>query len=340
MSVRNFLVPLAAAGLLAAQAAGVQAAELKFGHVGEPGSLFDQSATEFARRANERLQEAGADYEVAVYGSSQLGADKEMLKKLKLGTIDFVLPSTVMSSEVQEFGLFEMPYLVRDREHMKAIGEQVFWPHLAPAAEERGYKIIGLWENGFRHITNNVRPINTPEDLQGIKLRTPKGVWRVKMFQQYGANPSPTAFSEVFVALQTGVMDGQENPLAQIYPAKFYEVQEYLSLTGHVYTPAYVTVNPDKFASLPEEVQAILSEEARAMQDFVYETAAAMEEDLLQKLIDEGMQVNEADKQAFIDASGPIYDAFAQEVEGGGELIELAQNAGAAAVSEAPAQTQ
>ena len=97
-------------------------------------------------------------------------------------------------------------------------------PVMAPAAEKDGYKILGVWENGFRQITNNKRPINTPQDLQGIKLRVPSGVWRVKMFQSYGANPSPMAFSEVFVALQTGVMDGQENPLAQIYPSRFYAI--------------------------------------------------------------------------------------------------------------------
>src|SRR6185437_13979085 len=160
----------------------------------------------------------------------------EMLKKLKLGTMDLALPSTVMSSYVPAFGLFEMPYLVKDRAHMARIRDQIVLPEMVPAAEKAGYHIIGVWENGFRQITNNKRPIVKPEDLQGIKLRVPGGTWRVKMFKAYGANPTPLAFSEVFVALQTGAMDGQENPLAQIYPARFHEVQKYLSLTDHVYT--------------------------------------------------------------------------------------------------------
>jgi TRAP-type transport system periplasmic protein len=308
-------------GLFAAGAAA-DARELRFGHVGEPGSLFAASAEEFAKRANEKLPE---DWEVVVYGSSQLGGDKEMLQKLKLGTIDFALPSTVMSTEVDEFGLFEMPYLVKDREHMKRIEEEVFWPELAPAAEERGYNIIAVWENGFRHVTNNLRPIEKPEDLQGIKLRVPQGEWRVKMFQTYGANPTPMAFSEVFVALQTGVIDGQENPLAQIASAKFQEVQDYLSMTGHVYTPAYVTTGRS-WQQLPKDVRQTLEETAKETQTFVYETAARMDDELLQELQEGGIAVNEVDKDAFIEASQAIYQQFSEQVEGGQELIDKAQS--------------
>jgi tripartite ATP-independent transporter DctP family solute receptor len=201
---------------------------------------------------------------------------------------------------------------------------------LAPLAEEQGYEILAVWENGFRHITNNVRPIETPEDLQGIKLRVPSGEWRVKMFQAYAANPTPMAFSEVFTALQTGVIDGQENPFAQIWSAKFQEVQEYLSLTGHVYTPAYVTAGKQRFESLPPEVQQVLVDTAKETQGFVYETAAAMEGDLLAQLEEGGMQVNEADKDAFIEASQPIYDEFSSEVDIGKKLIDAAISLGQA----------
>ena len=213
--------------------------EIKLGHVGEPGSLFQMSADEFAKRANAKL---AGKAKVVVFGSSQLGGDKEMMQKLKLGTLDMALPSTVMSSEVDLFGVFEMPYLVKDRAHMGRIEKEIFWPKLAPEAEKKGLKVLAVWENGYRHITNSKRPIKVPADLQGIKLRVPEGKWRVKMFQAYGANPSPMKFSELFTALQTGVMDGQENPFTQIYSAKLQEVQKYLSLSGHVYTPAYLTV--------------------------------------------------------------------------------------------------
>jgi tripartite ATP-independent transporter DctP family solute receptor len=317
MRLSKALLTFAFASALAAGTASAQT-EIKFGHVGEPGSLFDQSAQEFAKRANAKL---GSKAKVVVYGSSQLGSDGEMMKKLKLGTIDLALPSTVMSSQVPAFGLFEMPYLVKNREQMAKIRDQVVVPTLVPIAEKSGYRIIGVWENGFRQITNNKHPIKVPADLQGIKLRVPGGTWRVKMFKAYGANPSPLAFSEVFVALQTGVMDGEENPLAQIYPARFYEVQKYLSMTGHVYTPAYVTAGAS-WSRLPADVQKILADTAVEMQPVVYKIAADLDESLYKKLKDAGMQINEADKDAFIRASKPIYDEFAKDVPGGKELID------------------
>jgi tripartite ATP-independent transporter DctP family solute receptor len=291
--------------------------QLKFGHVGAPGSLFALSAEHFARLANERLGERA---EVVVFGSSQLGGDELLLQKLKLGTVDLALPSSIMSSFVAEFGLFDMPYLVRDRDHMTRIEEELVWPELAPLAAEAGFRIIGVWENGFRHVTNNARPIVVPEDLQGIKLRTPRGVWRVRMFQLLGANPSPMPLSEVFVALQTGVMDGQENPLAQIHASKFQEVQRYLSLTGHVYTPAYVTVGAS-WDRLPEDVRATLQRIASESQSFVHETATQMDADFLVELREAGVEVNEPDREAFIRASTEIFEEFGSTVEGGDAMV-------------------
>jgi len=301
--------------------AGAQTVELKLGHVGSPGSLFDLSATEFAKRVKEKT---GGKVVIQVYGASQLGDDTELLQKVKLGTVDLALPSTVMSSVVPAFGLFEMPYLVKDREHMKRIDKEIVWPTLVPIAEKAGYRVLATWENGFRQITNNLRPIKGPEDLKGIKLRVPKGKWRVKMFQSYGASPSAMGLSEVFVALQTGVMDGEENPLTQIYTSKFQEVQKYLSLTDHVYTPAYVVASPRKFDGLPEGVRKQIQQAAQETQPFVYETGAKMDEDLLGKLERGGMRVNQADKQAFEKASKPVYDDFSTEVPNGKQMIEKA----------------
>lgn len=296
--------------------------ELKLGHVGEPGSLIGAAADHFAQLANQRLN---GKYKVVVYGSSTLGGDKEMMQKLKLGTIDMVEPSTVMSSIADMFGVFEMPYLVKSRDHMKKIEKEVFWSKIAPSAEQKGYKVLAVWENGFRQITDNKRPIVKPEDLQGIKLRVPEGKWRVKMFQAYGANPSPMKFSEVFTALQTGVMDGQENPFAQIASAKFYEVQKYLSLTGHVYSPAYLAVGLKKWNALPADVRKTLESTAKDVQAWVYEKAAKDDEVLLQKMRASGtIQVNEANKDAFIAASKPVYEEFAKEVPGAKEIIDRA----------------
>ncbi|MFN2330257.1 MAG: TRAP transporter substrate-binding protein [Halomonas sp.] len=308
----------AVAAAVALVSVPVQAREITFGHVGGPDSLFTDSANYFAELANERLP---APYEVVTFGSSQLGTDSELLQRMRLGTVDLALPSTIMSSVADEFGLFELPYLIQDREHMKRVEEEIVWPHLAPLAEQNGYRILAVWENGFRHITNNVRPIHTPDDLQGVKLRTPRGAWRVRMFEEYGAEPSPMALSEVFMALQTGVMDGQENPLAQITGQRFQEVQDYLSLTGHVYTPAYLTAGR-RFDNLPEEIREILIEVAQETQDYVYGHAAQLDQDLLDVIREAGTEINEVDTSVFIEASGPIYEAFANEVSGSQELID------------------
>ena len=327
-SVRLRMLATTVVALVAAACAGDESAprELTFGHVGEPGSLFALSADEFAARANARLPEG---WSVHTYGSSQLGGDELLLQKIKLGTVDFALPSTVMSSQIDEFGLFEMPYLVRSREHMRAIEQDVVWPELAPLAEAEGYRILAVWENGFRHVTNNVRPIVTMRDLSGVKLRTPRGVWRVRLFQALGANPTPMALSEVFVALQTGVIDGQENPLAQIWGSKLHEVQDYLSLTGHVYTPAYVVVSPSRWDALPDDVRTILEEEARAAQAFVHETAARLDTELLEQIRAAGVAVNEPSPGEFLAATQRVYEDFGNAVPGAEDLVARAMGAGA-----------
>ena len=296
-----------------------QALELKFGHVGKPGSLFAESVENFAKIANAKL---GSKAKVTVFGSSQLGDDKAGMQKLKLGTVDMWLPSSVMASIHDEFGVFDMPFIIKDRNHMMEVEKNVL-PKMAKNLEAKtGYQFIGVWENGFRHITNNVRPINLPDDLKGIKLRTPKSKWRLKMFQSYGANPTPMAFSEVFTALKTGTMDGQENPYAQIASAKFQEVQKYLSITSHVYTPAYVAVHKDHYSKIPADVRKILEAAAKENQKFVYKRAAELEKSLLDVIKKAGVKVNTANNAAFVKASKVVYDQFSSEVATGAGLVK------------------
>lgn len=315
MKAKTLLAGVALATLMVS---GVQAETvLKLGHVGDPGSLYEETTNKFASCVNDKT---GGDYKVEVYGSSQLGSDEEMLQKLKLGQIAFSMPSTIMSSVSPTFGVFEMPYLIKDRDHMRKVRDQM-GDVFVNAAKAKGYALVGFWENGFRHITNNERPINKPEDLKGIKLRTPKGEWRVKMFKRYGANPTPMAFSEVFTALKTGVIDGQENPLAQITSGKFQEVQKYLSMTGHVYSPAFLATSQKQWESWDDKLKSTVSECGKAASDFAYDRSAELDESLIKVVKDAGVEINEADKQAFIDASKPVYEDFGSQVEGGEKLI-------------------
>lgn len=252
--------------------------ELKLAHSAPPESLIAISADEFARIANQRLAGRAT---VVVYGSAQLGDDREIERTL-------------------------------------------FWPELAPLAEREGYRVLALWENGFRHVTNSVRPIVSPADLDGMKIRTPNSPWRIALFRAWGANPSPMPFSEVFMALQTGVMDGQENPLTNIATASFDDVQPFLSLTGHVYSPAYLIVAPNAWDRLPEDVRELLAAVARDTQAFVFEAARAIDERLLTELAASGMQINEVDRDAFVRESAPVYDDFGAQVPGGRAWIERA----------------
>ena len=297
---------------------GIGPLELRLAHVASPGSLTAISAEEFARRANERLGDLAR---ITVFGSSQLGDDETLLIKLKLGTVDFSLPSTIMSSAVGSFGLFEMPYLVRDRAHMRRIEREVVWPRLAPDASDRGFELLGVWENGFRHITNSRRPIRVPDDLRGVKLRTPRGRWRVRLFQTLGANPTPMSLAETFMALQTGVIDGQENPLSQIHSQKFHEVQQYLTLSGHVYTPAFLLAGRGHWQSLPAPVREVVRTTAREVGEFVHREAEALDARLLNDLRSQGIEVNECDRESFLEAGQPIFDEFAENIPGGRELI-------------------
>jgi tripartite ATP-independent transporter DctP family solute receptor len=323
---RFFGLMLSIAGLTLtlwpAAAGAQQPVTIRLGHVGFPGSLFDITGQKFAQEANQALK---GKVDVRVFHSSQLGSDEQMIKGIRVSAPEMQIPSTVMSTVDQRFGVFEMPYLIVSRAHMKKAAEN---PQVQKALFEplpaRGIRVLGVWENGFRHITNNVRPIVRPEDLKGIKLRVPGGVWRVKMFQAYGANPSPMPFAEVYSALQSGVMDAQENPFSQIFSAKFHEVQKFLSLTGHVYTPAFLIVSEDFWKKLPKDVQDTLARIARETGEFARSEGDRLDRELQSKLAPP-MTSNNPDKEAFIKASAGVYEEFGKQVPGGTDLIKTVQ---------------
>ncbi len=319
------LAAVAAVLAICAPAAAQTPTEIVFAISAEAGSLQALTGEEFTRRVNQKLAGKAT---VKFFASSQLGGDKELMQKMRLGSVHLSMPSSNMSSVAPEFALFDMPFLIKDRAHLQRIAPTVFWQMIAPAAEKKGYKILGLWENGFRQITNNTRPIDKPEDLKGIKLRVPGGAWRVKMFKLWGANPTPMAFADVFVGLQTGVIDGQENPYTNIYAAKFQEVQKYLSITNHVYTPSYLTTGTDAWAKLPQDVRDVIAQTAKEMESWAYEQGAKDDGVLKDKLVAAGMKANTADRAAFVKASQPLYDEFEKEVPNGKEMIDATLRAG------------
>jgi tripartite ATP-independent transporter DctP family solute receptor len=310
-------------GLWPAAAGAQQPVTIRLGHVAFPGSLFDIVSNRFAQDVNQALK---GRVEVKVFHSSQLGTDEQMIKGIRLAAPEMQIPSTIMSTVDQRYGVFEMPYLIVNRAHMrKAAENKEVQKALFDPLPARGIRLLGVWENGFRHITSNVRPVVRPEDLKGMKLRVPGGVWRVKMFQAYGANPSPMPFAEVYSALASGVMDAQENPFPQIWSAKFHEVQKFLSLTGHVYTPAYAIVSEDFWKKLPGDVQQTIARIAWTTGDFARSEGERLDRELMSKLAPP-MKSNEADKEAFIKASTGVYEEFGKQVPGGAELVKIIQS--------------
>ncbi|MGH7794154.1 MAG: TRAP transporter substrate-binding protein, partial [Candidatus Binatia bacterium] len=174
----SFGIVVLTLSVLLTQLSWAQSLTLRLGHVGFPGpsSIFAIMGDEYAKRANSALK---GKVEIKVFHSSQLGSDEQMMRGIKVGAPEMVVPSTVMSTVDAKFGVFEMPYLIVSRAHMKKVTEnKQVQNQLFSGLPGKGIRVLGVWENGFRHITNNVRPVVKPDDLKGIKLRVPGGVWR------------------------------------------------------------------------------------------------------------------------------------------------------------------
>lgn len=297
-----------------------QAVELYFAHLGTPGSLYDLSVNEFARRANAKLP---AGYTVVPAGNSRFGYDDAVLQKLKTGEVAFGLPGTMVSGHIsRKFGVFELPFLIRTRDQVRKISDALLEPYLQPEAKAKGYRILAIWENGFRQMTNSVRPIRRPADLRGLKMRVPPGPWWEKVFRTLGAEPVPLEFSKVYEALRTGAIDGQDMALALMYSSKFHDVQRYMSYSEHLFTPAYVVVSEEHFSKLPQPVQEVLTKTADEMRTWIFATAIRIESDLLDEVSDK-LQTNQIDVKAFREVSRPLYGEFARTVPGGAKLISI-----------------
>lgn len=289
---------------------------IRLGHIGFPDSPFDKGAQKFKELLEARFPDR---VEVKIFGSAQLGEDKEMLEGLRLGTLEMHIPSSVLHSVEPLFGMFDLPFLVQDRAQIQAIADGPVGEELQEKLLARGLVLLGFWENGFRMITNNVRPIVRPEDLRGIKIRTPKDPERVKVFRAFGANPTSMSYGEVFSALKQGVIDGQENPFSQIVPARFHEVQKYLSLSRHVYSPAYPLMSRQYFESLDEELKQGILEVAEEVGR--YHRALGEEEDARYRVeLEDQIEITEIDHAAFAAAAEPLYHEFNEKF--GPELVE------------------
>ena len=293
--------------------------EFKLGHIDPKGSLYWTATEEFKKRVNEKLAGHGA---VNVYRAGELGTEKEMLAQLQRGETSMALVGQVMPSINNEFAVFELPYLVLSRAHIRKVRQTLLAKYLRPAALKKGFRILAMWEAGFRYVTNNVHPIESPADLKGLRIAVDPGRKDEAVFSAFGALPKPVNLDATYMLLKHGEIDAEQNSMNVISNRRLYEVQKYLSLTRHNYMPAYLLVSEDYFLKLDPVVKKVLSETAEEMQDWVLDQGDALDRKLLQDLSPR-MAVNQIDTLAFVMQSIPIYQDFAKSSLGNRQLIKL-----------------
>lgn len=250
---------------------------------------------------------------IKLFHSSALGDQESSIEAMQSGILDMATIETPITAVAPELGATALPYIFSSREHVKAAMDGDAGRMIEDMLSAKGLRVVGFLEGGFRQITNNVRPITTPEDLDGVKIRTPGSALRIAIFNHFGANASPLPFSELYSALQTGVFDGQENPVIWAKSTKFYEVQKYLSLTNHLYTVTYLLMAEDKFQALTPAQQEAVLEAGEAAELRSVELGIKADSEIVDFLANEGMEVNEADVAAFTAVSGQIWEDWAAD---------------------------
>ncbi|MFP5512752.1 MAG: TRAP transporter substrate-binding protein [Alphaproteobacteria bacterium] len=245
--------------LVASPAAWAQQA-LRLAHNAAPGNPKAEASLKFAELV---AQKTDGRVKIEVGGSAQYGDDVEALTSMRLGTLAFSANSQgTTSGVVPDYAVLGLPFLFQSLPQAWKVLDGPVAKKLDDASKAKGLVLLAMWDNGIRHVSNNVRPITKPEDLAGVKVRTPPDPMTVDIFKALGANPTPLAFSELYIALQQGVVDGQENPLMNIHSSKLFEVQKYISLTGHKYESTPLLASKMVFDTLSKADQKAVLEAA------------------------------------------------------------------------------
>jgi tripartite ATP-independent transporter DctP family solute receptor len=302
------LTAIAAAALLP-MAAQAQAVKLTLGHGAAPGNPRHEASVRFAEVV--KAKSAGR-IEVQVAPSAQLGDDAAMVTALRTGALDMSANSQgAVANAVPEYAAFGMPFLFANLQQAWKLLDGPLGKELADKSAEKGLVVLGYWDNGVRHMSNSKKPLNKPEDLKGMKMRTPPDAVTVDIMQALGAEAQQIKFAELYVALQQGVVDGQENPLMNIHASKLYEVNKFVSLTGHKYemTPFLMSKRSwDRLSDADKKAVQDAAAEATALQRKLSQEA---DDRLVADLKAKGVQFNTADKAAFEKATANVDDKWA-----------------------------
>ena len=294
---------------------------IRIAHLVNPTQSTHIMSEEFKKQVEE---ESDGRLRVELYPSGSLfPSDREAIEAVQLGNVEMTIPALAsVSGFDQDFMILDLPYLFEDTEEAYSVLDGPFGQGLLDGLEDVNIKGLVYGENGFRHITNNIQPVHTPKDIEGQKMRTLESPVHADVFNAFGANASPFAFGEMYSTLQQGTYDAMESPIALMYTSNLYEVQQYMSLTSHVYMPVALLMNNDFYESLEPDLQEIVMDAAEDYREDQRILSQEQNEEYMEEMVEAGLQVNDVtdeEKQAFSEKSEPVYDKYEEML--GSELF-------------------
>lgn len=281
---------------------------LRFGHGAAETNERHIAVKHFKELVEKR---SNGKIEVHIYPNEQLGSEAEMIESVTLNDLQMVA-SSAFSQYDQQISIIELPYLFDSYEEAWNVLDGPIGKEIAEPLLEDNLRILAYFENGFRHVTAN-KPVEKPEDFRGLKIRTPEFPLSLSTFNSLGANPTPMAFGELYMALQQGTVDAQENPVANIYASKFQEVQDYLNFTKHQYMALPAAINEEFWQSLSAEHKQIVEESSRDAAQYHRELIVEKEEKMIEELQEDGMQMVRPETDPFKEMTKVVYESFRKQ---------------------------
>jgi TRAP-type transport system periplasmic protein len=285
----------------------------------------ERSLTKGLRKFGEIVEsKTNGSIKVEVYPNGQLGGDREVFESLQLGNIQGTTMSTGPVGQFSpRFNVFDLPFLFPDAKTAYEVLDGQLGKDLLKDLDSQNVVGLNFWENGFRHLTNNVKEVKSVSDVKGLKIRTLENDLHIDYWRGLGANPTPMAFTELFAGLQQGVVDGQENPAGNVTTSKFYEVQKYLTKTGHVYNASLFMISKGFWDTLSDEEKKIVKEAAEEAKDYQRELNQQEDVEAFKLLEEKGMVITElsdAEKEKFFKEAKPVYEKYSSKI--GKEFVD------------------
>lgn len=299
--------------------AGGQTFAIKIGHSDTTSNLIHVSLENFKAYVEEQ---SGGAVTVDIYAAEQLGSNAEMAEMVEMGSLDaMMIPQGEEAKLAPKINTLGLPFLFEDYESVYKVLDSEIGEELVADLADHNMIQLAYWENGLRQTTNSKRPLNGPDDFKGLKIRTPEDAMTIAIFEALGASPSPLAFSELYLALQQGTFDGQENPISNIHANNFQDVQKYLAMTNHKYECKNMIFSLTSWEKYPEDVQNLLKEAAKKFGDEHRQAIVDSQDQQLKELQEAGMEVTNPDIDALKEATASVYDDFYAENDWAEDLV-------------------